>query len=70
MKGDSDENSFFVTYENEIIKKVLINEQSPWIVVKFYQENKDPNTGMLIFTVSRQTTAKWVKGLASYYLGY
>jgi uncharacterized protein (DUF427 family) len=40
------------------------------LLKEFYQENKDPSTGMLIFTVSRQTTVKWVKGLASYYLGY
>lgn len=40
------------------------------LLKEFYQENKDSSTGMLIFTVSRQTTAKWVKGLVSYYLGY
>ena len=40
------------------------------LLKEFYQENKDPSTGMLIFTVSRQTTAKWIKGLAGYYLGY
>ena len=37
---------------------------------EFYKENKDPSTGMLILTVSRQTTAKWVTKIASYYLGY
>ena len=40
------------------------------LLKEFYQENKDPSTGMLIFTVSRQTTVKWVKGLASYYLNF
>ena len=40
------------------------------LLKEFYQENKDTSTGMLIFTVSRQTTVKWVKGLASYYLNF
>jgi hypothetical protein len=50
-------------------KKVSTPVKSQSKLLKdFYLENKDPSTGMLIFTVSRQTTVKWVKGLVSYYL--
>jgi hypothetical protein len=28
----------------------------------FYEENMDPEINMLIFTISRQTTYKWLKG--------
>lgn len=40
------------------------------LIKDFYDENKDLSTGMLIFTVSRQTTAKWVRNLVGYYSGY
>lgn len=35
-----------------------------------YDKYKDKDTNMLVIRVSRQTTYKWVKSLASYYLGY
>jgi hypothetical protein len=45
-------------------------EISSRILRDVYEKLKDPETNMLIFKVSRQTTYKWVKGIASYYLGY
>jgi hypothetical protein len=36
----------------------------------FYEEHYDKATGMLILTVSRSTTYKWVKSTVGYYLGY
>jgi hypothetical protein len=36
----------------------------------FYNLHKDPESDLLIFSVSRQTTFKYIKNLASYYMGY
>ena len=60
-----------VTKFNEDNTKTITPVKSQSKLIKdFYDENKDLSTGMLIFTVSRQTTAKWVKGLINYYSGY
>jgi hypothetical protein len=45
-------------------------EISSKILRDIYERLKDPETNMLILKISRQTTYKWAKGLASYYLGY
>lgn len=37
---------------------------------EFYNLHKDAETDFLIFTVSRQTTFKYVKNLTYYYMGY
>jgi hypothetical protein len=56
-----------ITKFNEDGTKTLTSVKSQSKLLKdFYQENKDPSTGMLVFTVSRQTTVKWIKGLLSY----
>ena len=48
-----------------------INPQKGCVSLKqLYNQYKDPETNMLIITISRQTTYKWVKSIASYYLGY
>jgi hypothetical protein len=69
--NSNDSLTISLTKFNENGTKTLtrIKPQSK-LLKEFYQENKDPSTGMLIFTVSRQTTAKWVKGLVSYYLNF
>lgn len=37
---------------------------------EFYNLHKDPESHFLIFTVSRQTTFKYIKNLTYYYMGY
>ena len=37
---------------------------------QLYNQYKDPDTNMLIITLARHTTYKWVKSIANYYLGY
>lgn len=50
---------------------IQIHPQKGCISLKqLYNQYKDPETKMLIITISRQTTYKWVKSIASYYLGY
>lgn len=36
----------------------------------FFEQYKDPSTGMLILVVSRSTSYKWAKSTLKYYLGY
>jgi len=36
----------------------------------FYNLHKDSESNLLIFSVSRQTTFKYIKNLAYYYIGY
>lgn len=43
----------------KVLKPVLDTSK---LLKDFYEENMDPETNMLIFTVSRQTTYKWLKG--------
>ena len=53
------------------LKETLIEKvDSKKTIKEFYEENKDPETNMLIFTISRQTTYKWAKSTVSYLLGY
>jgi hypothetical protein len=43
----------------KVLKPVL---DTTSLLKDFYEKNMDPETNMLIFTVSRQTTYKWLKG--------
>lgn len=40
------------------------------LLKEFFDEHKDTSTGMLILTVSRNTTYKWLKSTIGYYAGY
>lgn len=51
------------------VKRITESEYSKSFE-KFYDEHKDTSTGMLVLVVSRLTTYKWVKSVASYYMGY
>lgn len=56
---------------NDFKNVIPISENDyPKSINTFYNENKDSSTNMLILVVSRLTTYKWVKGLATYYMGY
>jgi hypothetical protein len=42
----------------------------PKTMREIYNENKDPETNLLILKVSRMTTYKWAKGYVNYFMGY
>ena len=42
----------------------------PKTMREIYDENKDPETKLLILKVSRMTTYKWAKGYVNYFMGY
>lgn len=46
-------------------KLTPVGKQSK-LLKHFYQEHCDPETNMLIFTITRQTTYKFIKGMAGY----
>jgi hypothetical protein len=51
--------------------KTLVTIKPREIPLKdFYEEYKDTETGMLILSVSRSTTYKWLKTTLCYYAGY
>jgi hypothetical protein len=51
--------------------KTLVTIKPREIPLKdFYEEYKDTETGMLILSVSRSTTYKWLKTSLCYYAGY
>lgn len=47
--------------------EIKINSQS---MKEIYDEHKDTETNLLIFKISRNTTFKYLKGSAKYWLGY
>jgi hypothetical protein len=51
--------------ENGGKKLIPVGKQTK-LLKHFYQENVDTETNMLIFTITRQTTYKFVKGMANY----
>jgi hypothetical protein len=67
-------------YSNDVLVLHIVNfsgpkkfteiKPQPRTMREIYDENKDPETNLLIFKVSRMTTYKWAKGYVNYYLGY
>lgn len=51
--------------ENGVKKLTPVGKQTK-LLKHFYQEQCDPETNMLIFTITRQTTYKFIKGMAGY----
>jgi hypothetical protein len=54
-----------LTDENGKKKLTQVNKQSK-LLKHFYEEHSDPETNMLIFTIHRQTTYKFIKGMAGF----
>lgn len=57
-------------FENDGTRVLLPVKPQSKLLKDFYEEHRDKSTGMLILTVSRGTTYKWVKSTLGYYLGY
>jgi hypothetical protein len=57
-------------FSNEKILTPISSDKGCMSLKQLYNQFKDPETNMLILTISRQTTYKWVKSVASYYMGY
>ena len=47
-------------------KEKIFQETKNIPIKEFYDNNKDPETNFLILKVTRQTTYKWLKSIASY----
>lgn len=54
-----------LTGEDGCKKLTPVNKQSK-LLKQFYEEHCDPETNMLIFTIQRQTTYKFIKGMVGY----
>jgi hypothetical protein len=67
-------------YNNDVIvitvvkysgtQKLLELKSQPKQMKDLYDEHKDPETNLLILRVSRNTSYKWAKTYASYFMGY
>jgi hypothetical protein len=57
-------------FSNEKTLTPLSSDKGCMSLKQLYNQFKDHDTNMLILTISRQTTYKWVKSIASYYMGY
>jgi hypothetical protein len=58
-----------VKFNQDGIRELKKVKSQTSLLKDFFEEHKDPSTGMLILNISRSTTYKWARGLVSNFLG-
>lgn len=59
-----------VKFHSDGTKTLTTVKPQPKTLKDFYEEFGDSETGMLVLSISRRTTYKYVKSTLAYYLGY